>query len=210
MSTLTGRYTSFGQQNNIRYILLQIKIIEKNIKKRRACAFKETTESVSSASYLDIFLEFDSNGDLSTRLYDKRDDFNFTIINFPHLDSNIPLSPAYGVYISQLIRYARACSSYGDFVVRHSNLSCKLINQGYSRRRLVSSFKRLFGRCHKLVDKYNVTLRRMITDGIGDICLQIVTTTYFDLQIDIWRVPHVGQDVLTLSKHPTSPLGFMP
>ena len=132
---------------------------------------KETTESVSSASYLDIFLEFDSNGDLSTRLYDKRDDFNFTIINFPHLDSNIPLSPAYGVYISQLIRYARACSSYGDFVVRHSNLSCKLINQGYSRRRLVSSFKRFFGRCHKLVDKYNVTLRRMITDGIGDICL---------------------------------------
>ena len=132
---------------------------------------KETTESASSASYLDIFLEFDSNGHLSTRLYDKRDDFDFTIINFPHLDSNIPLSPSYGVYISQLIRYARACTSYGDFVERHSRLSCKLVNQGYSRKRLVSTFKRFFGRCHELIDKYDVSLRQMITDGIGDIRL---------------------------------------
>ena len=120
---------------------------------------KETTESSSSASYLDIFLEFDPNGHLSTRLYDKRDDFNFTIINFPHLYSNIPLSPSYGVYISQLIRYARACSSYGDFVERHSHLSCKLVNQGYSGKRLVSTFKRFFGRCHELIDKYDVSLR---------------------------------------------------
>ena len=132
---------------------------------------KETTESASSASYLDIFLEFDSNGHLSTRLYDKKDDFDFTIINFPHLDSNIPLSPSYGVYISQLIRYARACTSYGDFVERHSCLSCKLVNQGYSRKRLVSTFKRFFGRCHELIDKYDVSLRQMITDGIGDIRL---------------------------------------
>ena len=129
---------------------------------------KETTETASSASYLDILLEFDSNGHLSTRLYDKRDDFNFSIINFPHLISNIPLSPAYGVYISQLIRYARACSSYGDFVERHGHLSYKLLNQGYTRARLVSTFKRFFGRYRKLVDKYNISLRQMITDGIGD------------------------------------------
>ena len=130
---------------------------------------KETTETASSASYLDIYLEFDSNGHLSTRLYDKRDDFNFTIINFPHLISNIPLSPAYGVYISQLIRYARACSSYGDFAERHSHLSHKLLNQGYTRERLVCTLKRFFGRYHELVDKYGVSLRQMITDGISDI-----------------------------------------
>ena len=135
---------------------------------------KETTESDFSSSYLDIFLESDTNGKLFTRLYDKRDDFNFTIINFPHLDSNIPLSPSYGVYISQLIRYARACSSYREFVHRHSNLSNKLVNQGYSRMRLVSTFKRFFGRCHELIDKYDVSLRQMIVDGIGDICLLIV------------------------------------
>ena len=44
-------------------------------------------------------------GKLSTRLYDKRDDFDFHIVNFPFLSSNIPSSPSYGVYISQLIRY---------------------------------------------------------------------------------------------------------
>ena len=52
---------------------------------------KETTESSSSVSYLDIFLKFDSKVHLSTKPYDKRDDFNFTIINFPHLCCNFPL-----------------------------------------------------------------------------------------------------------------------
>ena len=51
-----------------------------------------------------------------TSLYDKRDDFNFHITNFPFPSSNIPSSPAYCVFISQLIRYARACSSYGCFI----------------------------------------------------------------------------------------------
>jgi hypothetical protein len=54
----------------------------------------------SSASFLDLYLEFDDSGQLSTKIYDKRDDFNFKIINFPNMCSNIPASPAYGVYIS--------------------------------------------------------------------------------------------------------------
>jgi CO dehydrogenase/acetyl-CoA synthase alpha subunit len=44
---------------------------------------KETTETASSASFLDLYLEFDDSGQLSTKIYDKRDDFNFKIINFP-------------------------------------------------------------------------------------------------------------------------------
>ena len=49
---------------------------------------------------------------------DKRDDFNFPIVNFPFIYSNIPAAPAYGVYISQMIRYSRACGSYQDFLDR--------------------------------------------------------------------------------------------
>ena len=79
---------------------------------------KDITESDRSASYLDILLNIDSNDRLTTPLYDKRDDFNFAIVNFPFLCSNILLSPAYGVYISQLIRYARACYAYDDFLKR--------------------------------------------------------------------------------------------
>jgi hypothetical protein len=76
---------------------------------------KDTTESNRYASYLDILLNIDSNGILTTTLCDKRDDFDFAIINFPFLFSNMPFSPAYGVYISILIRYARACFAYEDF-----------------------------------------------------------------------------------------------
>ena len=47
---------------------------------------------------------------VSSKIYDKRDDFDFDIIKFPFLDNDVPRHPSYGVYISQLIRFARECS----------------------------------------------------------------------------------------------------
>ena len=70
--------------------------------------------------------------------YNKRDDFNFHITNFLFLSSNIPSSPAYGVFISHLIRYTRACSSYGCFILRAAQLPNKLFGQGYAKKRLKS------------------------------------------------------------------------
>jgi hypothetical protein len=69
---------------------------------------KDTTDTDRSASYLDLHLEIDSEGRLRTKLYNKRDDFNFLIMNFPSICNNIPAAPVYGVYILQLIRYSRA------------------------------------------------------------------------------------------------------
>ncbi len=66
-------------------------------------------------------LEFYSSGKLRTKIHDKRDNFDFKIINFPYLCSNMPTSPAYDVYISQLIRYTRACTNYSDFLERHKH-----------------------------------------------------------------------------------------
>ena len=68
---------------------------------------------------------------LLTSLYDKRDDFNFRIVNFPYLSSNIPSSPAYGVFISQLVRYSRSSSGYTDVIKRSSHLAAKLTAQGF-------------------------------------------------------------------------------
>ena len=110
---------------------------------------KDTTESDRSASYLDILLNIDSNGRLITTLNDKRDDF--AIVNCPFLCSNIPLSPAYGVYISQLIRYARACYAYEDFLKRGQLLIKKLMLQGYNESRLKSSFRKFYGRYNDLI-----------------------------------------------------------
>ena len=81
----------------------------------RELEIKETTETAASSSYLDCYLYID-NGKGTTRLYDTRDDFNFPIVNFPFLSSNIPSAPAYGVYVRQLIRFARTCSNYQDFM----------------------------------------------------------------------------------------------
>ena len=63
---------------------------------------KDTTDTDRSASYIDLHLEIDIEGRLRTKLYDKRDDFNFPILNFPFICSNIPAVPAYGVYTVSL------------------------------------------------------------------------------------------------------------
>ena len=81
----------------------------------------------------------DSEGRLRTKLYDKRDDFNFPIVNFPFICSNIPAAPAYGVYLSQLLRYSRACGSYQDFLDRGLLITRKLLNQVFLLVKLKSS-----------------------------------------------------------------------
>ena len=76
--------------------------------------------------------------------------------HFPFLSSKIPSSPAYGVFISQLIRYARACSSYECFILRTARLSSKLLGQAYARERLKSSLRKFYGRYGDLVKHYEV------------------------------------------------------
>ena len=133
---------------------------------------KDTTESNTSASYLDLLLSIGRDGQLHTSLYDKRDDFNFHITNFPFLSSNIPSSPAYGVFISQLIRYARASSSYECFILRAVRLSNKLLGQGYVKERLRSSLRKFYGRYGDLIKQYEVPLSRMLHDILDDDHLQ--------------------------------------
>ena len=115
---------------------------------------KDTTESTTSASYhayLDLLLSIGRDGQPHSSIYDKRDDFNFHITNFPFLSSNIPSSPAYGVFISQLIRYARACSLYECFILKVRRLSSRLLKQGYLVERLKSSFGKFYGRYGDLI-----------------------------------------------------------
>ena len=114
---------------------------------------------------LDLTFIIDSGGKLSTRLYDKRDDFDFHIVNFPFLSSNIPSGPSYGVYISQLLRYARCCSHYDDFRYRHKCLVDRLLSQGYKALRLEKSFKKFYGRYQDLTEKYQRSVNAMVSDS---------------------------------------------
>ena len=118
------------------------------------------------------YTEFDDSGQLSTKIYNKRDDFNFKIINFPNMCSNIPASPAYGVYISQLIRYARASSNYSDFLKRHLHrhlhLRNRLLDQGYKKIRLIRSLKKFIFRYQNLVEIYSVSAETIINDAFSN------------------------------------------
>ena len=79
--------------------------------------FNKANASDTEAAFLDLHLSI-SNGIVSTKIYDKRDDFDFEIVNFPFLDGDVPRSTSYGVYISQLIRFARASSYSRTSVAR--------------------------------------------------------------------------------------------
>ena len=64
-----------------------------------------------------------SNDIVSTKIYDKRDNFDFEIVNFPFLDGNVPRGTSYGDYISQLFRFAIASSHVADFNTRNKFLT---------------------------------------------------------------------------------------
>ena len=114
----------------------------------------ETIESTSIASYLYLLSIRDNNNNITTKLYDKRDAFGFHIVNFPFMSNNIPAAPAYGIYASQLIRYARCCSNYNDFLSRHKVLVTRLLSQGYKVNHLSNTFKKFFDRHTDLVGQY--------------------------------------------------------
>ena len=127
----------------------------------------ETTESTSVASYLDLLFIRDKSNNITTKLYDKRDTFGIHIVNFSYMPSNIPSAPACGVYASQLIRYARCCSNYSDFLLRQRALVTRLLSQGYKVNRFSNTFKKFYGRHMDLVGQYKKNVCQMFADSIS-------------------------------------------
>ena len=123
----------------------------------------KANSSDTEAPFLDLNLSI-SDGTVSTKMYDKRDDFDFDIVNFPFLDGDVPRRTSCGVYISQLIRFARASSNVSDF---RKLLSIYVFSyfpfdfEGYG----LSNFYR---RHSELVGKYNVSLRKLLQQGISE------------------------------------------
>ena len=85
----------------------------------------KVNSSNTEAPFLDLGLPI-TNGIVSSKIYDKQDDFNFEIVNFSFLDGDVPRSFSYGIYILQLIRFARVCSNVDDFNIRNLILTAKL------------------------------------------------------------------------------------
>ena len=105
------------------------------------------------------------DGFVSYKLYDKRDDFDFEIVNFPFLDGDVPRATSYGVYISQLIRLARVSRHVTDFNTRNKLLTAKLLNHGYRYHKLRKVFSKFYRRHSDLVSKINV-VKSLVQQGL--------------------------------------------
>ena len=124
--------------------------------------------SDTEAPFLDLHLSI-SNGFVSSKIYDKRDDFDFDIVNFPFLDGDVPRSTSYGVYISQLIRFARVSSHVADFNARNKSLTAKLLQQGYRYHKLRKTFSKFYRRHYELVSKFNAGLKPLLHQGLSEL-----------------------------------------
>ena len=121
----------------------------------------------TEAPFLNLNLSI-TNGIVSSKIYDNRDDFNFEIVNFPFLDGDVPRPPSCGEYISQLIRFARGCSNVDDFNKRDLFLTVKILKQGYRYHKIRKAFSKFYHRHSELIVKYNIGLKTLLQQGISE------------------------------------------
>ena len=149
--------------------------------------------SDTEAPFLDLHLSI-SNGFVSSKIYDKHDDFDFDIVNFPFLDGDVPRSTSYGVYISQLIRFARVSSHVADFNARYKSLTAKLLQQGYRYHKLRKTFSKFYRRHYELVSTFNVGLKTLLHQGLSE------PEFYSDLVYKFKKILYIGLSFLICSE----------
>ena len=94
--------------------------------------------------------------------------FNFEIVNYSFLDGDVPRSPCYGVYISQLIRFARVCSDVDDINNRNLFLAAKLLKQSYRYHKIQKAFSKFYHRHSELIVKYKIGLKTLLQQDISE------------------------------------------
>ena len=120
-----------------------------------------TNTTLSEANFIGISLKH-VVGESRLRLdvYDKRKAFPFRVRNYPHLDSVIPKSQAYGVFTGQLHRFHRICDDWEDFVKWAVDMgSYMALERGYSRLRLLAKFGNF---CHREDINFQGTKPRVV------------------------------------------------
>ena len=126
---------------------------------------KDTVYTASrTASYLDLHIEIDSKGRLRTKCYYKRANLNVSIVKFLFILSNIPAAAVCGVYISQFVRYSRACVFDYAFLDREFLLTRKILNQGFLVYYLKSPLLKCYCRHHDLVNRCEIYVSQITTD----------------------------------------------
>lgn len=119
---------------------------------------KKENADDKSASYLELQVTVKDNK-YEFSLFAKTDGFDFEIVNYPWVNSsNIPSGPAYGVYSSRIITFARACDHFKDFRERHDSLCFKLYQQGFKYQKLCRQLSKTRKKHKELFGKYGERL----------------------------------------------------
>ena len=125
--------------------------------------FKFETEAL----FLDLHLSI-SNGFVSSKIYDKRDDFDCDKVNFPFLDGDVQSRLSYGVYVSKLIRCTRVCSHADYFNTRNKCSTAKLLQQGYRYHKIRKAFSKFYRRHYELISNFNDGLKSLLHQGLSE------------------------------------------
>ena len=123
----------------------------------------QENQNDDKATFLDLKEQI-KDACIVVKTYDKRDAFKFEIINYPDLSGDIPTKPAYGVFTSQVIRYARICSKKGDLLERVKSLTKKLLRKHYTINGLKSSLKKCLKKHRWITTKLGPRLHQNLTE----------------------------------------------
>ena len=151
-----------------------------------------TSDKETSFLYLNIKV---IGSDIHTSVYDKRDDFGFPIVNFPWLSGDVPNLPSYGIYISQLFRFARCCTSVLEFHSKNLLITSKLLTQGYRYHKLRKTFGKFFRSYSELLSKVgDISFQDYLSKGISH------PVVYGDLVYKLRRVKDTSNFISSGSK----------
>ena len=168
----------------------------------------DTSDTEAAILYLHLSIYHDI---VSTKIYDKRDDFDFEIVIFSFLDGYVSRSTSYRVYISQLIHFARASNYVSDFNTLNKLLTQKLLNQGYWYHNLSKTFSKFYRRYYDFISKLQVGLKSLLNqelsepDFYGDLAYKlkkIVGSNHFPAQFIniIFHFKRIGYKINVLEQ----------
>ena len=94
------------------------------------------------ATFLELDIKIVDDGTFDYKLFDKRDEFPFSIVRMPDLSGNIPSFIFYGSIMSEFLRIARCTRQVENFIPRAKSLCDRMVGQGGSKSNVLKQVRK--------------------------------------------------------------------
>jgi hypothetical protein len=118
---------------------------------------KSNEDSVNNVAYLDLSVSI-SESCFVIKVYCKTDDYDFTVVSLPFLESNVAEEMCYNVFFGQILRFLRICSKLVDFIERSRFLADNLIERNYVKKKLATKLNQVLFRYQKDWNKFSTKI----------------------------------------------------